>query len=219
MSFLAHQDARGVEIESAAATPFMIWRHAGWHGSAVFRYGAWQLSGDYVALARDASRLGLVFTAVAAAAWCVLTARGRIRWRPEFAADAPLAVTLLVMVASPVLSPQYLLWVIGLAAVCVASRRTTQRPVALAVLVAALLTVAVFPVGWQSLLAGSATITGILAARNALLAAAAAASCWRVLSAAGPGGEDPGQKTAMCRQQADAEKPPPAGAPPHALPG
>ena len=219
VSFLAHQDARGVEIESAAATPFMIWRHAGWHGSAVFRYGAWQLSGDYVALARDASRLGLVFTAVAAAAWCVLTARGRIRWRPEFAADAPLAVTLLVMVASPVLSPQYLLWVIGLAAVCVASRRTTQRPVALAVLVAALLTVAVFPVGWQSLLAGSATITGILAARNALLAAAAAASCWRVLSAAAPGGEDPGQKTAMCLQQADAEKPPPAGAPPHALPG
>ena len=207
MSFLAHQDARGVEIESVAATPFMIWRHAGWHGSAVFRYGAWQLSGDYVALARDASRLGLVFTAVAAAAWCVLTARGRIRWRPEFAADAPLAVTLLVMVASPVLSPQYLLWVIGLAAACLASRRTTQRPVALAVLGASLLTVVVFPAGWQSLLAGSVTITGILTARNAVLAAAAAASCWRVLNAAGPGRQDPGQKTAMCRQQADAVPP------------
>jgi hypothetical protein len=186
MSFLAHQDARGVEVESVAATPYMIWRHAGWHGSAVFRYGAWQLSGDYVALARDASRLGLVVTVGAVAAWCVLTARGRIRWRPEFAADAPLAATLLVMVASPVLSPQYLLWAIGLAAACLASRRTTQRPVALAVLVAALLTVAVFPLGWQSLLAGSATVTGILAARNALLAAAAVASCWRLLAAAGP---------------------------------
>jgi hypothetical protein len=212
MSFLAHQDARGVEIESVAATPFMIWRHSGWHGSAVFRYGAWQLSGDYVALARDASKLGLVFTAVAVAVWCVLTASGRIRWRPEFAADAPLAVTLLVMVASPVLSPQYLLWVIGLAAACLASRRTTQRPVALAVMGAALLTVAVFPAGWQSLLAGSATITGILTARNVLLVAAAAASCWRVLSAAGPVSEDSGQETAMCRQQADAEKRPPAGA-------
>jgi hypothetical protein len=128
-------------------------------------------------------------------------------------------VTLLVMVASPVLSPQYLLWVIGLAAACLASRRTTQRPVALAVLGAALLTVVVFPAGWQSLLAGSAAITGVLAARNALLAAAAAASCWRVLSAAGSGREDPGRKTAMCRQQADAEKRPPAGPPPHAAPG
>ena len=32
-SFLAHQNARGVEIESVAATPFMIWRQAGWHGT------------------------------------------------------------------------------------------------------------------------------------------------------------------------------------------
>ena len=31
-SFLAHQNDRGVEIESVAATPFMIWRQAGWAG-------------------------------------------------------------------------------------------------------------------------------------------------------------------------------------------
>ena len=45
---------------------------------------------------------------------------------------------------------------------------------ALAILAAALLTVIVFPVGWQGLLRGSPMITGILAARDALLAAAAA---------------------------------------------
>jgi hypothetical protein len=126
----------------------------------------------------------------------VLTARGRIRWRPEFAADAPLALTLLVLIASPVLSPQYVLWAIGLAAACLSSRRTTQRPVALAVLGVALLTVAVFPAGWQSLLKGSTVITAILVARNALLAATAAASCWRVLSIARPGGEDRDQEPA-----------------------
>ena len=60
VSFLAHQNARGVEIESVAATPFMIWRQAGWHGTVVYRFGAWQLSGVHVALAEDASRLGLV---------------------------------------------------------------------------------------------------------------------------------------------------------------
>jgi hypothetical protein len=182
MSFLAHQDARGVEIESAVAVPFMIWRLAGWHGSVVYQYGAWQLSGEYAGLARDASRLGLIFIAAAVTVWCVLTARGRIRWRPEFAADVPLAVTLLVLVASPVLSPQYMLWAIGIAAACLATGQTTQRPVALAILAAALLTVIVFPGGWQSLLRGSAMMTGILAARDALLAAAAAASCWRLLS-------------------------------------
>jgi hypothetical protein len=184
LSFLAHQNARGVEIESAVAVPFMIWRLAGWHGSLVYEYGAWQLSGEYAGLARDASRVGLFLIAAIVTAWCAATARGRIRWRPEFAADAPLAVTLLVLLDSPVLSPQYMLWALGLAAACLATGRTTQRPVALALLAAALLTVLVFPTEWQGLLRGSAMSTGILAARDALLAAAAAASCWRVLSAA-----------------------------------
>lgn len=189
MSFLAHQEARGTEIESAVAAPLMIWRLAGWHGSVVYKYGAWQLSGEDAWLVRDASRLSLILIAVAVTAWCAATARGRIRWRPEFAADAPLAVTLLVLVASPVLSPQYLLWAVGLAAACLAAGRTTQRPAALAILAAALLTVIVFPVGWLSLLRGSALMTGILAARNALLVAAAAASCLRVLGAVRAGGE------------------------------
>jgi hypothetical protein len=196
MSFLAHQDARGIEIESPVAVPFMIWRLAGWHGAIVYKYGAWQLSGEYAGLARDASRLSMLLIAAAVAAWCVLTARGRIRWRPEFAADAPLAVTLLVLVASPVLSPQYMLWAVGLAAACLAAGQTTQRPAAVAILVAALLTVIVFPTGWESLLRGSAMFTGILAARNALLAAAAALSCWRVLSAARSDGGNRGQLAA-----------------------
>jgi hypothetical protein len=181
MSFLAHQGARGVEIESVAATPFLIWRHAGWHGAVVYRYGAMQLSGEYVTLARDASMLCLVLIAVAAAAWSLWTGRDRDRWRPEFAADAPLAVTLLVLVASPVLSVQYVLWVIGLAAACLANRGTTQRPVALLLLAVAGLTVAVYPAGWLPLIGGSGAVTVILIARNALLVAAAAVSCRRIL--------------------------------------
>ena len=179
MSFLAHQGAREVEIESVAATPFLIWRHAGWHGAVVYRYGAWQLSGEYVTLALDASRLCLVLIAVAAAVWSLWA--GRDRWRPEFAADAPLAVTLLVLVASPVLSVQYVLWVIGLAAACLANRGTTQRPVALVLLAVAGLTVAVYPAGWYPLIRGSGAITGLLVARNALLVVAAAVSCRRIL--------------------------------------
>ena len=182
-SFLAHQDARGTEIESVAATPFMIWRQAGWPGTVVFRFGAWQLSGGHAALALDASRLGLVLTAAAVVGWRLLIATGRASWRPEFAADAPLAATLLFLVASPVLSPQYLLWVTGLAAACLATGRTTQRPAALAVLAAAGLTQVIFPNGWAGLVHGSDVVTGVLAARNLLLAAAAVLSCQRILSA------------------------------------
>jgi len=190
-SFLAHQNARGVEIESVAATPFMIWRQAGWPGTVVYRFGAYQLSGGHVALAQDASTLGLVLAAAAVIGWRLMIARGRARWRPEFAADAPLAATLLFLVVSPVLSPQYLLWVIGLAAACLAAGQTTQRPVALAVLAAAGLTQLIFPIGWYRLVDGSDPVTAVLVARNVLLVVAAALSCWRILSASSPDHEDP----------------------------
>jgi hypothetical protein len=88
----------------------------------------------------------------------------------------------------------------GHPAACLAAGRTTRRPVALAVLVVALLTVAVFPAGWAGLLKGSTAITGILVARNTLLAATAAASCWRVLSTARPGGEDRDREPEMLSQ-------------------
>jgi Glycosyltransferase family 87 len=182
-TFLAHQDARGTEIESVAATPFMIWRQAGWPGTVMYRFGAQQLSGEHAALALDASRLALVLAAAAVVGWRLFIAAGRARWRPEFAADAPLAATLLFLVASPVLSPQYLLWVTGLAAACLATGRTTQRPAALAVLAAAALTQVIFPNNWAGLVYGSDVATGVLAARNVLLVAAAILSCQRILTA------------------------------------
>jgi hypothetical protein len=190
-SFLAHAGARGVEIEAVVATPFMIWRQAGWPGTVAYRFGAYQLSGGHAALAQDASRLGLVLAAAAVIGWRLLLASGRARWRPEFAADAPLAATLLFLVTSPVLSPQYLVWVIGLAAACLATGQSTQRSVAFVVLAAAGLTQLIFPIGWISLVHGSDAVTGVLAARNVLLAVAAALSCLRIFTMTSPGYEDP----------------------------
>jgi Glycosyltransferase family 87 len=191
VSFLAHQAARGVEVESVVATPLMIWREAGWGGTVVFRFGAMQLSGWPVALARDTSTAFLVLAVVAVLGWRLLIATGRLRWRPEFATDAPLAATLLFLVTSPVLSPQYLLWVIGLAAACLATGRTAQRPVALAVLATAGLTQLVFPAWWPELISGSAAVTVLLVARNTLLVATTVLSCRRILRASRPGREEP----------------------------
>ena len=168
-NFLHHQFARGVEIEAIASTPFMVWRLAGWHGRIVFDYGSWELNGDYVGLAQDAARGLLVLAVVLTLVWWLRLVTGRIRWRPEFATDAPLAATLLFLVASPVLSPQYILWAIGLAAACLATGRSAQRPAALAVLGAAGLTQLNFPLGWGSLVNGSTVLTGVLVARNVLL--------------------------------------------------
>jgi Glycosyltransferase family 87 len=171
-SFLAHQYTRGIEIESVAATPFMVWRLAGWNGRIVFSFGSWQLSGDYVGLAQYATKLALVVVGMLVLAWWLLLVTGRIGWRPEFRTDAPLAATLLFLLASQVLSPQYMLWVIGLAAACLATGQTAQRPAALAVLAAAGLTQLNFPFGWGSLVNGSAVLTSVLVARNVLLVVA-----------------------------------------------
>jgi hypothetical protein len=189
-SFLTHQIARGAEIESVAATPMMLWRLAGWPGRLVFRFGSYQLSGPYAGAVMDACRLSLVVGAAAVLGWRLLVALGRVRWRPEFAADAPLAATLLFLVVSPVLSPQYLLWVMGVAAACLAIGRTTQRSAAVAVLAAAGLTQVVFPIGWPSLLSGSIAVTAVLAVRNGLLVVAAVLSCKRILRATAVSDDD-----------------------------
>ncbi|MBV9450901.1 MAG: DUF2029 domain-containing protein [Streptosporangiaceae bacterium] len=182
-SFFGHQDARGVEIESVVAVPFMIWRQAGWHGNVAFHFGSQQLSGPDVGFAQDISVAAMALAVALFLAWRVLIRVGRAHWRPEFAVDAPLAATLLFLVTSSVLSPQYLLWVAGLAAVCLAAPRTTQRPVAIILLIVAGLTQVVFPIAWKQLVHGSDLITAVLTARDLLLVAAAALSCARIFNA------------------------------------
>jgi hypothetical protein len=184
-SFLGHQNARGVEIESVVATPFMIWRQAGWHGRAVYQFGAMELSGAGIGVAQNVSMIGLVLAIVLVVGWRLLIRTGRAHWHPEFATDAPLAATLLFLVTNSVLSPQYLLWVIGLAAVCLAvgAGITTQRPVTVMLLVCAGLTQIVHPIGWKTLVQGSDLLTAVLVARNLLLLAAAVLSCWLIFQA------------------------------------
>jgi hypothetical protein len=181
-SFLGHQNARGVEVESLVATPFLIWRQFGWPGQVAFRYGAMELDGTGVAVAEYVSVAAMVLALAGFVIWRRRVAR---RWRPEFGTDAPLAATLLFLVTNPVLSAQFLLWLIGVAAACLAvhPRRTTQRPVAVAVLVAAGLTQLVFPVGWLPFLHGSALVTSVLILRNVVLLAATILSCQRLLRA------------------------------------
>ena len=183
LGFLAHQGGRGVEVESVAVTPFLIARHFGWHGVVALQYGSFQLIGAHVVLAGYAAEFGLVLSVVAAASWRLLIARGRLRWRPEFQADAPLAATLLFISTSRVLSPQYLLWVTGLAACCLAAGRSTQRPVAVALLAVDVLTTVVYPLGFARLITGSDLMTVVVAVRNGLLLVVTVWSCWRLLRA------------------------------------
>ncbi|MFI8192116.1 glycosyltransferase 87 family protein [Streptomyces sp. NPDC085946] len=187
LSFLRQQGDRGVQIESLGGTVLSLASHAGWRGSVGYRYGALEYTGPYVAAVAGVS-LGLTAAALA------LLALWRVRaavWTPATPYDAALSAVLLFTVTSRVLSPQYLVWLLGLAAVCLSSRHTVQRPAAALIVAATAVTAVVYPLLYDEVRAHTWTGTALLLVRNGLLAAAAAVAFVRLWRAGRPRPEEP----------------------------
>ncbi|MGW4889030.1 glycosyltransferase 87 family protein [Streptomyces murinus] len=182
LSFLAEQGGRGVQIESLGGTALNLARHAGWSGRPHYQYGAIELVGPYVPVVAAVS---LALTAAAFGLLVLWRARAR-RWTEATAADAALCAVLLFTVTSRVISPQYMVWLIGLAAVCLVSRHTGQRPVAVLVLAASALSTVVYPLCYGQVIGGSWAGCLLMLGRNGLLTAAAVLSfvrLWRATAA------------------------------------
>src|SRR5450759_4540212 len=149
-AFLAFQQARGLQVESVAATPFMVARAFGIGPPPVYQYGAMEVAtaGRDVAVAGCTAGEALVlllFAAAALRAWRrPPPAAGSQPAGPPTAgpagADRALALVLGLMVTSRVLSPQYLLWALGLAATAVAMGSRRQWTTACLLLVCLLYT-------------------------------------------------------------------------------
>lgn len=176
LDFLRQQGSRGVQIESVAGTALSVARLAGWPGRAEYRYGAMELTGPYVSTLADAS---LLLTA-AAFCWLLLWRIRARRWTPATPFDAALAAVLLFTVTSRVISPQYVVWLLGLAAVCLTSRSTSQRPVAALLLPVAAVSSLAYPVLYDDVVAGTPLGCALMVVRNSLLLAAAALACRRL---------------------------------------
>ncbi len=168
LSFLANQNSRGIEVESIAAQPFTVLRTLGiWHGHVAWRYGAYQIVGPGVGVAAELT-LASMLLALAALVWW----RRRLSWRPEVAGDAALTATLLMVTTSRVISVQYMIWLIGMAACALTFSRTSQRPVAVGLLAVAGLTQVEYPFLFQDFYAyGAVAGTAVVAVRDALLLA------------------------------------------------
>ncbi len=133
LAFLTFQRDRGTEVESLGALVFHLARFFGsWDGEVRLNYGSVEFLGPYVPLV---SRAALVLT-VLAFAWLVLW---RLRAR-EFGrttlCDAAFTAVLLFTTTSRVISPQYMLWLVGLAAACLVWRGSRMLRPAVLVLVA-----------------------------------------------------------------------------------
>lgn len=177
-AFLTFQRDRGVEVESLGALVFHLARHAGWEGTVLLNYGSVEFLGPQVDLVGTAS-LGLSGLAFGWLAWWRLRA---VAWTPHTLVDAAFAAVLLFTTTSRVISPQYLLWLVGLAAVACATRGGRQRVPAALVLAATGVTTLEFPIWFAHVVASDALGVTLLALRNGLLVVASVWCCavlWR----------------------------------------
>ncbi|MEU9456321.1 glycosyltransferase 87 family protein [Streptomyces sp. NPDC048277] len=176
LAFLRQQGGRGVQIESLGGTALGLARHAGWRGTVRYRYGAMEFVGPHVHAVATAS-LALTVTAFA----LLLAWRVRARhWTDATPYDAALSAVLLFTVTSRVISPQYMIWLLGLAAVSLTSRQTTQRPVAGLILAATALSSVAYPTFYSEVIGCTWTGCLLMLARNGLLATAAVLSLTRL---------------------------------------
>ncbi|HZG04242.1 MAG TPA: glycosyltransferase 87 family protein [Streptomyces sp.] len=207
LDFLTHQRDRGTEVESLGALVFHVARHFGWEGQVLLNYGSVEFLGPYV----DAVSTAALACTAAAFGWLLWWRLRAVEWTAGTAADAAFAAVLLFTVTSRVISPQYLIWLVGLAAVSVTLRTGRQGLPALLVVAATGVTLLEFPLNFGSVVASDALGITLLVVRNGLLVAAAALSCarlWRT-TVTGPrrraaaGADGDGDRAAASREPED----------------
>ncbi|MCM1976532.1 glycosyltransferase 87 family protein [Streptomyces sp. G1] len=177
-AFLTFQRDRGTEVESLGALVFHVARHHGWDGEVLLNYGSVEFLGPYVDVVSTAA---LVLSALAFG-WLLLWRLRARRFRSHTVADAAFVAVLLFTTTSRVISPQYLVWLVGLAAVCLCFRGSRMGPPVLALLAACLVTMLEFPLWFAHVVASDGLGITLLSVRNGLLVLAtvlAARVLWR----------------------------------------
>jgi len=183
-AFLTFQRDRGLEIESLGALVFHVARQFGWEGHVELRYGSMEFSGPHVALV---STLALALS-VLAFGWLLLWRLRARTFAVHTPADAAFTAVLLFTVTSRVISPQYMVWPLGVAAVCLAFRGSRTALPACLVLLATGVTLLEFPLGFAHVVASDGEGVALMAVRNGLLVAATLIAARRLWRDTVPGG-------------------------------
>lgn len=190
LAFLTFQRDRGTEVESVGALVFHVARHFGWRGEVLLNYGSVEFVGPYVPVVSSAA-MGLT---VLAFGWLLVWRVRAVRFRASTPCDAAFAAVLLFTTTSRVISPQYLVWLVGLAAACLVFRGSRMGRPALLVLAATGVTFLEFPVWFSHVVTSDGLGVLLLLVRNGLLVGATLIACRRLWrdTVSGPRGGDGG---------------------------
>ncbi|MET7638822.1 glycosyltransferase family 87 protein [Streptomyces sp. NPDC005438] len=224
LNFLFAQRDRGTEVESLGAMVFHLWRWFGWEGRVELHYGSMEFLGPHVPLV---STLALALN-LAAFGWLLLWRLRATRngWLSDLGdgtlwADAAFVAVLLFTTTSRVISPQYLLWLVGVGAVCLTRRGSRQQGPVLLVLPACGLTLLEFPLGFAHVVASDGWGVTLLGLRNGLLVAACVwggLRLWRAPTPRRPAPTAPPARTAPGQRSARRGRHRAGGGPSHQAP-
>jgi Glycosyltransferase family 87 len=149
-SFLSEQSGRGLQEEAVASVP--------WHVQAIvtgdapareIRYGAWEITASGAGTVASLLKWLTVAALAAAAAWWWYRAKAIRAGRVDLA-DAAVSrgfvftIVLLLVVTSRVLSPQFMVWLLGLSAVVLTAGSTRLARPAWLVIGATVLSTSLF---------------------------------------------------------------------------
>ena len=182
-SFLGMQVGRGLQIESVAASPYLVAQliHPGSASIGRPLTASLTITGAATGFVSSLAPLAvLVLLAIVYSS--VWHSRGALRASNEGIPVAVLAVMLATLIGNKVLSPQHLLWVLPLVALCLVGRQTLGKVAGALLLVALALTQVEYPAMYFRQIRLDPAPLAVIAARNALLVAAfavAVVAVWR----------------------------------------
>lgn len=169
---LTYHSARPLQMESVLATPWAIAALLGEEPEIVSSYGSQNFAGESADLMAKASPW-LVLLVVAGVYVLLWRRRTALRLKRELVPMAALAVVLVAVCTSKVLSPQFLIWLYPVAALAVVQRSWLAKASGIACVLATALTQAEFPARYWDVVALDPGPLTLVVARNVVLLIAA----------------------------------------------
>jgi len=188
LGFLGEESGRGLQVESVASLPWHLRQYVtGQEIDAGIRYRAWEIEDHGADVTASVLEWLSLAALIAAGFWWLARSRAIRRGREALrrasvSRDFVFTVVLLLVVTSRVLSPQYMIWMLGLSAVVLAARDSSLKRPAWTVVAAAILTTAAYgPMGAYGTTYNVYGPAFVMLIRNIALLVAAVDATWTMV--------------------------------------